>query len=153
MLFRTHLVFGLLVGLLFVNFFDVGNRILFLGFVLFFSISPDIDHGRSFIGRRFFILSKIINFIFGHRKLIHSLFFALVIYFVFRNFGFFDLGRAALVGFFSHIVMDGLTVDGVRFLYPLKYKLRGFVRSGSFFETILFYFFIVVMIVLFGFKG
>jgi inner membrane protein len=39
------------------------------------SLLPDICHGGSKIGRKFPILSKVINVLFGHRTFTHSLLF------------------------------------------------------------------------------
>jgi len=51
MLFKTHLVFSLLIGLLTYNYFKL-NYIIFILIILFTGILPDIDHPKSKLGRK-----------------------------------------------------------------------------------------------------
>ena len=138
-MFRTHLVFGFLFGLLISSFFNVGNIYLFLIFVLFASGLPDIDHPGSKYGRKLGIISKAINFVAGHRGIFHSLFFALLISFLFWLFNE-TIGYGVFVGYLSHLIGDGFSKEGVNLLYPFtKLEMRGFLRVGSFTEHVLFY--------------
>lgn len=137
MIFRTHIAFALLLGLWFLDKFDV-NKWLFLFLVLFGATLPDIDHPKSKLGKKFGFLSKIINFIFGHRKWIHSIFVLVVLSFLIRSL-FDDLWIPFFIGYFSHLFIDGLTLEGVNFIYPFKQlRLQGFIETGKKKETILF---------------
>ena len=137
MIFRTHLAFGLLLGLLLVDKFNL-DKWLFLLLILLGSALPDIDHPKSKIGKNFGFLSKIINFIFGHRKWIHSIFFLIVLSFLIRSL-FNDLWIPFFIGYFSHLFIDGFTLNGINFIYPLKQlRLQGFIETGNKWETILF---------------
>ncbi len=141
MIFRTHLAFGLLLGLLFFDKFNV-NKWLFLFLILFGAALPDIDHPKSRIGKKFRFLSKIINFFFGHRKLIHSIFIPIILSFIIRNF-FGDSWIPFFIGYFSHLIMDSFTLEGVNFIHPFKQlRLQGFIETGKKEEMVLFLIFV-----------
>ena len=143
MIFRTHIAFALLVGLLGYNYFVfVDTWILYFLFLFLGAGIPDVDHSKSKFGRNIF--SRIIVIFSKHRKIFHSLFFGmLVAYLLFlydkgAGFGF-------LLGFFSHVVLDSFTKQGINFLYPVgEFKVRGFVKSGGILETFLFYFLVIL---------
>lgn len=146
MLFYTHLVFSFLVGLLTIDLFGIEKQILFIILVMFFGILPDIDMVKSKIGKRMGVLSYVIKLIFGHRGLFHTIWFPLM-FFVFFLFilDFRVIGLGVLIGYLSHLVLDSLTVQGVRPLSPfIGFKIRGFVKVGSVFEQVLF-----VLVILF----
>jgi membrane-bound metal-dependent hydrolase YbcI (DUF457 family) len=67
MLFYTHLAFSFFVGLFVLDYLKIQNKLIFLLFILIFSLFPDIDAPKSKIGKKLGIISKIINFIFGHQ--------------------------------------------------------------------------------------
>ena len=139
MMFRTHLVFGFLFGLLASSIFNVGNIYLFMLFVLFAAGLPDIDHPKSKYGRRLGIISKAINLVAGHRGIFHSLLFALLFGIAFWYFNK-TIGLGIFIGYLSHLIGDGLSREGVNLLYPFsKLEIRGFFRVGSFIEHILFF--------------
>ena len=142
MMYKTHLVFGLFFGLLFVNLFNVPNKLFFLSIVVIASLFPDIDAVRSFLS------FKPINWIFGHRKLLHSIWPLVLFYGIFNlilkwNF----IGAALITGYGSHLVIDGFNKEGTRFFYPLKLKQKGFIRTGSFLEWLLFVLFLILVLI------
>ncbi len=141
MLFKSHLAFSFLVGLIFINIFNPKNQILFIILVLFGSALPDIDQPKSQVGKNF----KIIGWLFKHRGIFHSIFMALLI-----SFGFYFLTgyfSAFLLGYLSHLITDALTVAGVSFFYPISnFKIRGFIKTGSLAENLMFSAFIVGII-------
>ncbi len=52
----------------------------------------------------------------------------------------FIYGFGLFIGYLSHLLSDALTVSGVNFLHPVaKFKIRGPVRTGTFFEVIIFF--------------
>lgn len=139
MMFKTHLLFGFLVGLFALSFFNVGNKYLFLFFVLLGALMPDIDETRSKIGQEIKIVSRVINFAFGHRGFMHTVYVPLIVFLVFLAFGQMMWGFGFLVGYLSHIFIDGLTLAGVEMFHPLsKMKMRGFIRTGGFWEYVVF---------------
>lgn len=138
MMYYTHLAFGLLVGMLSLDFFNIKNKILFMLIVLFFSVFPDIDERRSKIGKKTKLVSGIINFIFGHRGLVHTIYIPLILFFIFYNMNK-EIGIAVLAGYFSHLFLDALTKIGITPLYPIINKrIDGFVKTNSLLEKIFF---------------
>lgn len=96
------------------------------------SLIPDIDHPNSFLGKKVKIISVVINKIFGHRGITHTplicfLFGALLLllgsYFnglsqiIYSQFAI-----GIIVGYLSHLIMDGFTISGIPLLYPLTKK-------------------------------
>ena len=148
MMLKTHLVFSFLIGLVIINYLDFSNKYLFLAILTFASVLPDIDLPRSKIGKKFGFISRIINIFFGHRGLFHSLFLGLILFFVFYYFNLKLIAIAVLIGYISHLLMDGLTKEGVLFFTPFSsLRLKGFIRTGSFFEYLLFFVLIILVVV------
>ena len=131
-MYRTHLAFAFLLGLLLLNFVNPSSIVLYFVLVLFGGLLPDIDEQHSKLGRRVKPLSIILNFVFGHRKLFHSLFFAIVLFGVIGYFFGLTLGLGLFIGYISHLIIDGFTPSGINYLYPFsKLHLKGFVRTNS----------------------
>ena len=138
MMYYTHLAFGLLVSLISIGLFNINNNTIFILTVILFSIFPDIDETKSKIGKKSKLLSGIINFIFGHRGLIHSIYIPLILFIIFFNINK-EIGIAILLGYLSHLAIDAINKAGIRPFYPLiNKKINGFVKTGSFIEKILF---------------
>src|SRR3989344_7075392 len=108
MMFYTHLAFGILSGLMFINSFN--NKILFLIFVAVGSFLPDIDEMDSKIGRKLKPLSWLINILFKHRGIFHSIFPVLLLYISLVYFLKLKLiGLGLIIGYSSHLITDSLT--------------------------------------------
>ena len=90
---------------------------------------------KSIIGKR--IIFRPIQIIFKHRGFVHSLLacliFSLLIALLSKwaGFGFF-------VGYLSHLIFDMMTPSGVRFFWPLKFRIKGVVKSGGIGEQVIF---------------
>lgn len=148
-MFRTHMAFGLFFGLVIMSFINVGNIFLYIGFVLFGAGLPDIDSSNSKFGRKLGIFSFGINSIFGHRGIFHSVWMALFFSGLLYVFVGKLVGVALFVGYFSHILIDGFTLQGVNLLHPFgSLNLRGFIETGGFLESILFFGLVVLNVVL-----
>src|SRR5699024_7452455 len=82
-------------------------------------VIPDLDEHKSKFGKLFFPVSYIINKIFGHRTLTHSLLFVVIIGSDLMLF--FDswVWLSASVGILVHFAGDMLT-GKVKFLYPYQ---------------------------------
>lgn len=151
MMYYTHFAFGVLIVLLSLDLFDIQNKLLFVLITLFFSVFPDIDNTKSKIGKENKLISRIINFIFGHRGFFHSVYIPLILFFVFYNLNK-EIGVAVLVGYFSHLFMDALTKNGIKPFYPLiNRKINGFFKTNSISEKI--FFLIVVLLDLYILSG
>ena len=147
MIFRTHIAFAFLIGLFFYfNFPLVNNFILFFLFLFLGAGFYDIDHNKIKFGINFF--SRIITFFSKHRTIFHSLFFGVILTYLLFRFNR-DSGIGFFLGFLSHIISDSFTKQGINFFYPFeKFTLSGFIKTGSFLETILFYFFVAACAIL-----
>lgn len=138
MLYKTHLAFGFLITMISKSFVNTGNIYIFTAFALLGSILPDIDSGNSKISSKIPVISGIISIFSRHRGIFHSLLFAILLpgivwYFVSHTYG-----AALLIGYMSHLVIDGFTKEGINFLHPFaKLHLSGFIETGSAAETML----------------
>lgn len=148
MMFFTHTAFSLYVGLFLMEKFS--NRYLFLALLLIGSLLPDLDNPYSKLGRKIRPISTFIKFVFGHRGIFHSVIPAALILFLFYYvFGLKLIGAALSIGFVLHLIIDGLTKEGINYLYPFaKFRISGFIKTGGFFEWILF----MVLLALIAFK-
>ena len=147
MMFKTHLSLGVLAGLFFMKQVSLDSPWVFLAIVAFSSILPDIDTKNSWIGKRFKPISWLFSLLFGHRKIFHSILFALFIFIVlyFLTIGY--IAAAFLIGYVVHILVDGFTVNGIKPFYPFsKFEIKGFLRSGDLMDNLLFFLIIVGII-------
>ena len=123
--YQAHLVGGVICGVgasYIASRLQVDHAVLYLvGGAIIGSLIPDIDHPKSFIGRKVPILPKLLYSHVGHRSLTHSFLFTL-------GFGLLlglvnpSFGAGAAIGVLSHIALDMLTPAGVAFLYPFRKK-------------------------------
>ena len=113
---------GLFASILGVNFLTDWK---YLAVVLIGSLIPDIDHSKSFIGKLFLPLSKLINRRYGHRTITHSLVFLIsttAILAALQKTFFPDFHVTLLysLAVSSHFLFDMMTVQGVPLFYPFK---------------------------------
>lgn len=149
MLFYTHLVFSFLIGLFLIDYISVSNKILYFVFLILFSSVPDIDKSNSKIGKKFGLFSKLIYFIFGHRKFFHSFLFIVAFYLILSIFSNL-ISIVFLIATISHLILDALTPEGIVPFYPLSYRFKGVIRTGSFVEKIIFLVIIILIVIKLG---
>ena len=138
-MFKTHLAFGVLVALLAVKFLIDAKKELFFVIVVLSAIMPDIDAPFSKISQKIKPLSWMLSLFVGHRGVLHTIYFPLLVYFLLRIFEQDVIAGAFFLGYISHLIIDMLTVNGVHFFYPInKVQIRGFIKSGGILEWILF---------------
>ena len=142
MLLRTHLLVGLFFGLLLLPY---ENKLIFVGVALIASIIPDIDSRFSKIGKK--KTFRILQFFVKHRGIIHSFPFLLIVSVVFW-FIFSSIILPFFLGYASHLLIDGFTKQGIRPFYPFKFRIKGIIRTGRRFETLVFVVFLVGDLVL-----
>ncbi len=143
-MFRTHLAFSLFIGLILIKILDIENQILFLIFLLFFGVFPDIDERKSKVSRKFGFFSLPINYIFRHRGFFHTIYLPLILFLLFFMVDEVILGIGVLAGYLSHLILDSLTRSGVKIFKPLlHFRFYGFFRSGRLFDRILFLMFLI----------
>jgi len=117
----------------------LGTRIDGVGLIcaLVGALLPDIDHPKSWVGRRLWLISRLISSVFGHRGFTHSL-FAVVLG------GMAVLAQGAdgrwlmpvVVGYLSHLAAD-LVSGGIPLLWPLRRNVAiRLCRTGSWSEIV-----------------
>ena len=136
MMFKTHLIGGLLFGLLLNSFFEFGW--VFLVLFILGSVLPDIDSSGSKVGRKFGLVSEVIEFFFGHRGFFHSIFIGLGLGLVLWGYGYHSYGVGLFLGYLLHLCLDALTMHGIRFFWPFEWKVKGIVKTGGMVEWLLF---------------
>jgi membrane-bound metal-dependent hydrolase YbcI (DUF457 family) len=113
------------------------NPAIFLLVSLIATLIPDVDSKNSFIGK--IKIFRPINLFTKHRGIFHSflfLFFLCILFSLFAK----EFLIAFAFGYALHLLLDSLTLQGIRFLYPFNLKIRGKIKTGGVFETILFFF-------------
>ncbi len=150
---KTHLAFALLISVLFIKLADtiydlaMMDKIVLLSLILFFSLFPDIDHPGSKLGRKVKPLSFLLNILAGHRGLMHGLIVPFFLFFIISFFGYRLYAIAVLIGGISHLVLDSLTKSGVRWFFPLKFRIKGPFVSGGIADSVLFFIFMALSVI------
>jgi inner membrane protein len=132
---KTHIVGGITAGVLYLNFGgSVDQEVLFFGSLALGALIPDIDHTGSIIGRKVPLVDDIISAIFGHRSFTHSLIFLVLVNLLFSKTPWpesIELG--ILLGMLSHMILDMLTKQGIKFLWPLDINIGipGGINTGG----------------------
>ncbi|MDP6641946.1 MAG: metal-dependent hydrolase [Candidatus Nanoarchaeia archaeon] len=138
MMFITHLVFGFLVALISITYFEVPNNFIFISIIVFSSIVADIDKMSSKIGSKVRPLSFLLELLFGHRGLMHTIYVPIAVFIVLSIFNYQLIGFAFLLGFISHLLIDSLNIKGISFLKPFhKFHISGFIKTGGILEYVL----------------
>ncbi|MFH1455338.1 MAG: metal-dependent hydrolase [archaeon] len=146
MMLKSHLMFGLLIGLFGVQFLHPIQPFLFVLIVTATSTLPDIDTTRSFIGRKLPFYATILNFFFGHRGILHTVYPAVFLFILAGVLGYPLVGFAILVGYAAHLILDALTLDGIKIFKPFHdLHIMGIIRTGGMFELVIFYFFFALV--------
>jgi len=149
MMLRTHVAFGLLVGLLSLKYLNVPNPYIYIAIVLLAAVIPDIDKSDSKVGRRVHALSWFIEKTFGHRNLFHSIFPLIAIFLIFFYFlGWNVAGAAILIGYGSHLFIDCFTHMGIGPFHPIyNRRITGFMKTGGITEHILFFLLLLINLI------
>lgn len=143
MLWRSHCLAGACTGLLLAGHTDARTAALYVGVAGIGALLPDIDSYKSFIGRKAPV-SVAINFIAGHRGVLHSLIAGIA------AAGLFFLGMKLkfpvfagltvpfFIGYLSHLTLDTFNPSGVPWLWPLPWRLRlPLICTGGFLEKLI----------------
>ncbi|MBT5271887.1 metal-dependent hydrolase [Candidatus Woesearchaeota archaeon] len=155
-MFKTHRIFIILFCLVvYLNPYNLFNWIslpnlfsfeflIFILIAIFASMVPDIDNPSSKLGKNV----KIFGYVFKHRGFFHSLPALLLFSWIFSNFVNNTYAAAFALGYFSHLLLDNLTHQGIYWLYPFKFRVKGIVKSNGWFEKILFYVCLLLILIL-----
>lgn len=131
MLLRTHFIIAVLLLLL----WQPIGFLFGIGLVLA-TFFVDIDSKKSKMGNHWYL--RPVQWITSHRGVFHTLLFASLIsagIYFFNNF----LGIGFFLGYLLHLILDCLTINGVKLFWPVSNaKISFFVKSGGLFEEIIF---------------
>jgi inner membrane protein len=122
MMAKSHVVVGLVTWVAVAPLLHVATLDpAYLGLAVTGSLLPDVDHPKSWVGRRSRPVSTLIASILGHRGITHSAIavaglVAVLLYAGYRR-GAVD---ALAVGYLSHLAADLFTPQGLRLAWPLR---------------------------------
>lgn len=118
MLGREHLAYGITLGITLTMVMEDINPVMMIGGTAIGSLIADIDNPKSTIGHLFPILSKLINKLFGHRKLFHdiAIICPLGIFLIFK----YAALNGIIIGYWSHLLLDSMTIQGIPCLLNKK---------------------------------
>lgn len=133
MLYTTHVVTSLLTATAVKGTIGLNVGIPYYVGTAIGSLLPDIDHPDSFIGRRSFGLSKLMNMAFGHRGFTHS--FLSTLLFSATTYIFFPAEWAIglSVGYTGHLLGDFFSKSGIPLGHPFtkkKFKVPLYKTGG-----------------------
>ncbi len=150
MLFLTHLLFSLFVGILLFAPFPAHNpsplapSLILISVCTFFGVFPDIDGVRGKI-KKWIPFSMAASFFLGHRGIFHSLVIPGSLWLLSAFLGKSEIGAAIMIGYSSHLFLDALTPKGIAPFYPFsKKRISGPIKTGSFMEYLMLFLFIVI---------
>ena len=135
MLTRTHLAISFLFVILLLDFVNEKVLGIFVIGVFIGTLIPDLDNKFSKVGRK--KMFRPIQFFIKHREGFHSLLFLFlltIVSFLIFNKVFYGF----ILGFSLHLLADCFTKRGLTVFYPLKIKIKGFVKSGGKIESLIF---------------
>ncbi len=139
MFFRTHLIIALFFILIFFEYIE--NPIVFLPVIFLATIIPDIDSRFSRIGHH--KIFRIFNFFVKHRGITHSFTFLAIVSLLFL-LSFKEILLPFVLAYSLHLFLDALTLTGIMPLYPLKFRIKGKIKTGGIIETVLFVCFVLI---------
>lgn len=149
---KTHVIGGLMAGVITANYLDIGTGYAIVAAVG--SLFPDIDTPASKIGRNIPIFSFLLNLIFGHRGLWHSILASVFFYVLLNNYFPYYIAVLFCIGYLSHLILDMFTPEGVPLLFPvLKRFSIPIVRTGGIVEYLFLFFMVTACIFLFAEGG
>ncbi len=94
---------------------------IYLGAAMFGALLPDIDHPRSWVGRRSKPVSTVMAAVLGHRGITHSAVAVAGLVALLAHSGSQRGAASALaIGYLSHLAADLLTPRGLRLAWPLR---------------------------------
>ncbi|MDB5372820.1 MAG: metal-dependent hydrolase [Belnapia sp.] len=111
---------------------------LALGLAVLGGLLPDVDHPKSWVGKRLRPVSDVVAGVFGHRGITHSLLAVVACWWVLRHQAVpAAVAAPVVVGYLSHLFGDLLTPGGLRLSWPFKGTWAlPICRTGSAFEPL-----------------
>jgi inner membrane protein len=139
MMARSHVVIGLATWIAAAPLLHVASLDpVHLCFAVAGSLLPDMDHPKSWVGRRSRPVSTLIASVLGHRGITHSALAVVGLVMLLTHAGFRGGVVSALaVGYLSHLAADMLTPQGLRLAWPLPWTWGlPLCRTGSRMEPV-----------------
>ena len=152
---KTHSIIGSLIAVYFSK--ETGTPLIVtVPATMIGSLAPDIDLPNSTLGKKIKLLAKLINKVFKHRTITHSIFGMLIWFLLLQGISYTILINiniteylstmiplfqfCFMLGYASHIVSDIFTPMGVQLFYPYNkfFSLKLF-KSGGFAEKVIFF--------------
>lgn len=138
MMGRTHLVVGVLCGLLLERALAPANVNAYYAFVMIGALLPDIDHQGSTINR-ILPLTRYAAKVMHHRGIFHTIFLPVVISLIGTLTGYVMYSLYVVIGYMSHLLSDSLTEQGVNWLHPFsEERIHGPIHTGTWMEYCVF---------------
>jgi inner membrane protein len=140
MMARSHVIVGLATWIAAAPMLHLSSLDpICLGLVVAGSLLPDIDHPKSWVGRRTRPISTVIASALGHRGITHSAIAVIGLTMLLIHAGYWRGGVLALaVGYLSHLAADMLTPQGLRLAWPLPGTWGvPLCRTGSGMESVI----------------
>ncbi|MGL5330899.1 MAG: metal-dependent hydrolase [Peptostreptococcaceae bacterium] len=115
--YKAHLTFSIPLSIMFSYTVQLPPELTLLSIAAtsLGSLLPDIDTPHSFLGRRIFPISWLINKVFHHRGIFHSIIFYTIIFIPLPYFFCTMTGGTIIVslyiGIISHILLDRVTTN------------------------------------------
>lgn len=123
----NHITGGVVFTGIFASFWNINifARPELLALTGFFAILPDVDHLKSPIGKAFYPLAKWLDRKYGHRTITHSLLvysagILLILLLEKTLHNTTDITLIFAFAYFSHLLFDMLTKQGVPLFYPFR---------------------------------
>ena len=109
-----------------------------IGLAVAGSLAPDIDHPKSWVGRRMKLISVPVSKIFGHRGVTHSIVAVIACIAVLRWDGqTWHHTLPFVIGYASHLAADLITPAGLCLAWPMRWNFAfPLVKTGSFAEQV-----------------
>lgn len=135
---KVHAAFGAFLGYSVAAYMgkDALETSVMVGTGVIGALAADIDSMNSKISRKLPALSFLVSSVFGHRKLLHTPIFIIMVWLILHllNGGLYT--TVFCLGYAGHILQDTLTKEGIPLLYPFSKKKIALLpfRSGSGFD-------------------
>lgn len=136
----SHVLTGLSVYSIAANYTDLPWGPATVGAAVAGSLLPDIDHPKSWLGRRLLPISLPLTMLVGHRGITHSLLAVVGMAFVLTFYGGVAGGvvTALCIGYVVHLSGDFVTNSGIPLFWPIKRRYRlPLATTGGFVEPLI----------------
>ena len=144
----AHTIMGASIGSMAINAFqpDIPPSVIIMGTSILGALAPDIENVHSIVGRRFPIISSILNMVFGHRGLLHSPLFLAFLWFVLARIPIGQYRTIFYVGYASHLLQDLFTSGGIPLFFPIHRKVRlSPFDTGGIMDYVITFIFIAIL--------